>query len=132
MSKIIAQVSNIQNVDNLNIVTFDCQKTTLQMISLDLSDKVKIGKSMLLRVKPASVAIGKNIEGELSYSNQLKVKIISLKIGKLLCSLQLQFHDFIIESIITVDSQKRMHLQLNDEVIALIKSSDLSLGEVLS
>jgi len=131
MSKIIAQVSNIQNVDNLNVVMFDCHNTTLKMMSLDLNDKVKIGKSMLLRVKPTSVAIGKNIQGELSYSNQLKVKIISLNIGKLLCSLKLQFHDFLIESIITVDSQKRMNLQLGDEVIALIKSSDLSIGEVL-
>lgn len=131
MSKIIAQVSNVQNVDNLNVVTFDCQNTTLKMISLDLSDNVKIGKNILLRVKPTSVAIGKNIQGELSYSNQLNVKIISLKVGKLLCSLQLQFHDFLIESIITVDSQKRMNLQLNDEVLALIKSSDLSIGEVL-
>ena len=131
MSKIIAQVSNIQNIDNLNVVTFDCQNTTLKMMSLDLSDKVKIGQKTLLRVKPTSVAIGKNIEGALSYSNQLNVKIISLKVGKLLCSLQLQFHDFLIESIITVDSQKRMHLELNDEVIALIKSSDLSIGEVL-
>jgi molybdopterin-binding protein len=101
------------------------------MISLDLSDNVKIGQNILLRVKPTSVAIGKNIQGELSYSNQLNVKIISLKVGKLLCSLQLQFHDFLIESIITVDSQKRMNLQLNDEVLALIKSSDLSIGEVL-
>jgi len=131
MSKIIAQVSNIQNIDNLNVVTFDCQNITLKMMSLDLSDKIKIGQKTLLRVKPTSVAIGKNIEGALSYSNQLNVKIISLKVGKLLCSLQLQFHDFLIESIITVDSQKRMHLELNDEVIALIKSSDLSIGEVL-
>ncbi len=131
MSKIIAHVSNIQSVDNLNIVNFKCENTTLTMMSLELSKRVGMGTKVLLSVKPTATAIGKNIKGELSYSNQLNVKILSLEIGELLCALKLKFHDFILESIITTSSQKRMNLQVNDEVVALIKSTDLSIEQVL-
>ena len=40
--------------------------------------------------------------------------------------------DILIESIITVDSSKRMDLKENDEVTLLIKASDLSILEVIN
>jgi len=131
MSHLIAQVQKIQSVDNLNIVTFTCKETELKMMSLDLNDTIEKGIKVMLTCKPTAIAIGKNIQGELSYANQLQVKIISLEVGELLCALKLQFEEFIIESIITTDSQKGMQLKVGDAVIALIKSSDLSIEKVL-
>ncbi|QOR62231.1 TOBE domain-containing protein [Sulfurovum sp. ST-21] len=132
MSKIIAKVSTIQSIETLNIVSFECRDTILTMVSLELGNEISVGREVLLNVKPTSMAVGKNIQGELSYSNQLNVKIAALSVGELLCSLKLQFHDFVLESIITTAAQKRMNLQVNDEVIALIKSTDLSIEKVLS
>lgn len=132
MNNIIASVNKIQSVDNLNIITLTCKDTKLKMMSLDLNDTIQKDTQVMLTSKPTAIAIGKDIQGTLSYSNQLHVKIISLEIGDLLCALQLQFEEFVLESIITADSQKRMHLQVNDEVTALIKSSDLSIAKVLS
>jgi len=106
MSKITAKIENIQSVKNLNIVTFICNGTRLEMMSLELNEKIKIGTQVLLSVKPTAVAIGKNFSGELSYSNQIKCKISSLEVGKLLCSLQMDFNGFTLESIITTTSQK--------------------------
>lgn len=132
MNNIIASVNKIQSVDNLNVITLTCKDTKLKMMSLDLNDTIQKDVQVMLTCKPTSIAIGKEIQGKLSYSNQLHVKIISLEVGMLLCTLQLQFGEFILESIITADSQKRMRLQINDEVTALIKSSDLSIARVLS
>ncbi len=132
MSQIIAQVQEIQSIQNLNLLSFTCNKTTLNMMSLDLSDMVMKDSQVMLTCKPTAIAIGKNIQGELSFTNQLHVKILSIESGELLSVLKLQFEEFILESIITADSQKRMQLQVGDKVVALIKSSDLSIAKVFS
>ena len=131
MNKIHAEVKEIQNSENLNIVTFAYKDSSFKMMSLDLNERVKSGARVIISFKPTAVAIAKNISGELSYSNQLKTKIISLEIGELLCSLKLRFYDVTLESIITTASQKRMNLEPNNEVTALIKSSDLFISELL-
>ena len=132
MSHIIAQVKEIQSVQNLNIISFTCNDTVLKMMSLDLNKTITKGAQVMLTCKPTAIAIGKNVQGELSYANQLDVNIRSLETGELLSALQLAFGEFTLESIITTDSQKRMQLKVGDTVTAFIKASDLSIKEVLS
>ncbi|WP_457749883.1 TOBE domain-containing protein [Sulfurimonas sp.] len=132
MSSIIATVQSIQSLQNLHIVTFTCNNTPLKMMSLDLNDTVQQATKVRLTCKPTAIAMAKNLLGELSYANQLPVRIQAIEVGELLSALQLQFGEFVLESIITTDSQKRMQLQVGEEVIALIKSSDLSIQEVLT
>lgn len=132
MNHITAEVQEIQSVQNLNIIRLTCKETPLKMMSLDLNDTITKGSQVMLTCKPMAIALGKNIEGMLSYANQLHVTILSLEIGQLLCTLQLAFGEFVLESVITADSQKKMQLQRGDEVTAFIKSSDLFIAEVLS
>ncbi len=138
MSQLIATVKNIESVDNLNIVTFMCNNVTLKMMSLDLNDTIQIGKRVVLVCKPTSVALAnptmdhKVFSEMLSYANQIKVQISSMAVGKLLSSLKLNFGDFVLESIITTASLKRMNLNENDELLALIKANELSIQEVLN
>ncbi len=131
MSSIIATVYNIQTVQNLNIVSFTCNESLLKMMSLDLDESIQKGTKVLLTCKPTAIAIAKNLQGELSYANQLHVSITNINAGELLSVLKLQFGEFVLESVITTDSKKRMQLQAGDKVIALIKSSDLSIKEIL-
>ena len=132
MSKFIATIKKIQSIDNLNIVKFDFCGLTLKMMSLDLNADVQIGKKVKLSVKPTNISIAKNLIEEISLSNQIVATIKSIENGQLLCSLLLNVNDTILESIITVDSSKRMNLKENDIVTILIKASDLSIGEVLN
>jgi len=138
MSKLIARVTSIESVDNLNIVTFICNDETLKMMSLDLNETVQIGKRVVLVCKPTSVALAKvSIDKQefsemLSDANQIKVKISSMDVGKLLSSVKLDFGDFTLESIITTASVRRMKLHENDEVLALIKANELSIQEVFN
>ncbi|MFK5938178.1 MAG: TOBE domain-containing protein [Sulfurimonas sp.] len=131
MNQIKASVTEIQSVDNLNIVTFKANNHMLKMMSLDLSGELVVDTNVSLSFKPTTVAIAKNISGDLSFSNQLQVKIISMEVGQLLSSLKLGFDEYTLESIITTASVKRMNLKVGESVIALIKSSDLSIGSVL-
>ena len=130
MNTLNASIKSIQTVDNLNIVAFTCCEQTLKMMSLDLDESIQVNKAVSLHFKPTTVSIAKNISGELSIGNQLSVKITSLEIGELLSVLHLSFYEHTLESIITTSSLKRMDLEVNDNVLALIKSSDLSIKEV--
>ncbi len=131
MNQIRAFVHDIKSVENLNIVSFDANYHALTMMSLDLAKGLKKGVEVILSAKATSVAIAKNISGDLSYSNQLKVTIKAINRGKLLTLLVLEFDGLLLESIITTASHQRMELKVNDEVVALIKSSDLSIQRIV-
>jgi molybdopterin-binding protein len=132
MSKLIATIKKINNIDNLNIVDFDFFGNNLKMMSLDLNPNVQIGKKVKLSVKPTNISIAKNLSGDISLSNKLVAIIENIDNGKLLCSLSLKIYNVLLESIITVDSSKRMNLQIGDEVSIFIKASDLSIGEIIN
>lgn len=131
MSQLIATIKNIKNIDSLNIVEFGFYNHTLKMVSLNLNKQITINKKVKLSIKPTNILIAKNFQGEISISNQLKAKIVKVENGELLSSILLQIEDTILESIITVDSSKNMNLIENEEVIILIKASDLFIQEVI-
>jgi len=129
MNGIKAVIYEIQSCKNLHIVTFKCFDDYLTMMSLDLDSSIKVGVSVKLVVKPSSIAIAKDISGELSYSNQLWCKVLSVEDGELLSSIKLKYFDFELESIITRKSSHRVAINEGDDIIALIKASDLSIME---
>ena len=131
MSQIIATIKDIRNVDSLNIVEFGFFNHTLKMVSLNLSKQISINKKVQLSIKPTNILIAKKFEGEISISNQLKAKIVKVENGELLSSILLKVEDTILESIITVDSSKNMNLVKDEEVLILIKASDLFIQEVI-
>ena len=131
MSQIIATIKNIRNVDSLNIIEFGFFNHTLKMVSLNLNKEITLNKKVKLSIKPTNILIAKNLQGEISISNQLKAKIVKVENGELLSSILLKVEDTILESIITVDSSKNMNLVEDEEVLILIKASDLFIQEVI-
>ena len=132
MNKFVATIVEIKSVDNLNIVKFDFAGTILSMMSLELSQNIRVASKVILSTKPTHVAIAKEFSGEVSYSNQLSAKILHVDNGELLSSIKMQVNDTQIESIITKDSSLRMALHVEDEVSVFIKANELSILEVLN
>jgi molybdopterin-binding protein len=132
MSNLVATISHIQSNQNLNIVKFVIGSMTLSMMSLELSDNIKIDTKVRLSIKPTNVGIGKNLSGDISYSNQLQAIIESIEYGELLASILMRLYDgSTLESIITKESAIRLNLKHDDKVIAIIKASDISILEVI-
>jgi len=130
MNKLEAKVTSIDSLENLTIVQFKFNGTTLSMMSLGLSN-IKIGSKVFLNVNSSHIAIAKNLKGEISLSNQFECTIQKLTKGELLSSLILNYQGSILTSIITTNSLIRMNLRQNDKIIALIKASDLSIQEII-
>jgi len=131
MSQIKAVITQIETVDNLNIVKFDFKGHSLTMMSLDLNNDISVGKEVILGIKPTHIAIGKDFSGLVSYANQINAKIISCTHGKLLSSIKLSVDDVVLESIITFESVLRMDLKIDDDVTMMLKASELSILKVL-
>lgn len=132
MSMINARITEIQNVDSLNIVSFDFSGTALKMMSLDLSDAMQVGREVVLYVKPFHITIVKEFYGEISYSNKLNAVVKSCENGELLSSVKLLVNGVIFESIITKELALEMELKIGDSVIVMIRANDLSIQEVLN
>lgn len=130
MNKIIATISKIDKLDSLNIVSFDFSSITLKMMSLELDERVKIGNKVVLAIKPMHLSFAKNLQGQISITNQFKAKLKGINVGKLLSSATFEANYTLIESVFTSESLKSMNLQLHDEYTILIKASDISIFEV--
>jgi len=131
MNQIKAIITQIDTVDTLNIVKFNFQGNALTMMSLDLNEEVSVGKEVILGIKPTHIAIGKGHIGLVSYTNQIQATIISCKNGQLLSSIKFSVNDIVLESIITLESTHRMNLKIDDDVIMMLKASELSILKVL-
>lgn len=131
MNTIQACITKIEGIDSVNLVSFDAQGESLVMMSLELNPSLEIGSRVLLGIKATTVSVAKEKQTMLSISNQMPVRIESINNGELLSSIKLSFSDTIIESIITKNSVLRMGLKPQDELIALVKASDLSIVEIL-
>jgi len=132
MNKIEAIISQIDNIDNLNIVQFDFSGIKLRMMSLDLNENIKIGQKVILVVKATNIILARDFKGMISFSNQINGKIDNIENGKLLCSVTIKVKDTYFQSIITQASANKMNLEKDDEIDIFIKASDLSIEEVIN
>lgn len=126
-----AIVKNIQTEEIIHLVEFDFNGSTLKMLSLELNDNIKIGTKVVLSIKSTHITLAKKFSGELSCSNQIKAKIEDIKNGKILSSILLNLNGDILEAIITSSATFDMNLKKDDDVIVLIKASEISIKEVL-
>lgn len=131
LNSIKAKVKQIYNYDGVNVVEFDFDGTTLDMMSLELPSSIEKGTSVILGIKPSHVTVAKSYNLEISYSNRLKTNIIDINEGELLCNVIMSCGDARIESLITKRSKNNMHLKVGDKVTTLIKSSELFIKEIL-
>jgi len=126
MNKLTVKVEVIEQVDNLHVVTCQLGCQTLKMLSLELSDSLKIGSTIDLSVKSTNISLAKNFTGKISLVNQLKAKVTNVDNGKLLSSIQVDVEGFALESLVTLEASLSMELSVGDDVLVLLKGSEVS------
>ena len=131
MNQIAATITDIQSVDAITIVSFEAAGQAMRMMALELNDTLGVGSKVILGVKATNIALAKERVETISISNQLEVTIEGINMGALLCSVTFNFSDQLWESIITRESALTMQLDVGDKIVALVKSSELSIVEIL-
>ena len=131
MNKIVATITEIQSADTVNIVSFDVAGQRMQMMSLELDERLTVGSKVIVGAKATNIVLAQEHVETISISNQLDVKIEGIDMGTLLCSVCFNFAGERWESIITRESALRTALSVDNKIVALIKSSELSIVEIL-
>ncbi len=131
MNRIPATITDIKAHDGITVISFAAMGQPMRMMALEIDSTLEVGSQVLLGVKASNIALAKNPVGPMSISNRLDAAIEHISNGKLLSSVKFRLGDTLIESIITLDSSHRMNLQRGDSIVALIKSSELSILEKL-
>lgn len=131
MNRTVAIITDIQSVDTINIVSFEAAGQAMRMMALELNERVEVGSRVVIGAKATNIALAKEKMTNISISNQLEVTIKRLNMGTLLCSVSFDFAGELWESIITRESALRMELELGSKIVALVKSSELSIVEIL-
>ncbi len=127
MNQLKATIIKIETIKSLNLLTLSCGEQTIEILTLELNPNLRVGSSVKLSVKSTDIAIAKNYGGMLSYTNQLKAKIVQLNNGKLLSSIRIDIEGFRLESIIMLNSSLKMNLKVGEDIVALIRGNDISI-----
>lgn len=131
MALLDAKITQIKHNDTLHMVKLEMYGTEVTMISLELSQEIQVGSKVKLSVKPINIAIGRHRSDELSFSNQIPVRIVSVEHGELLSRVVLHVaEDITAESVIAKEAAQRLDLKADESVRAIIKATDLSIVEV--
>jgi len=130
MNKINATIESIEFHEGISAVTFDAMAHKLMMVSLDLNKSLKKGTHVTLGIKATHIALSKKLHDDISLSNQLIGSIRNIENGKILCSVILYVKGTYLESIITQKSAQRMNIKIGDEIVALMKASDLYIASI--
>ncbi len=131
MNHIKAKIKSIQTKDSLSIVEFSFSDEPLYMMSLELDSELKKGTEVLFAIKPTHIALAKGFGIDISFLNQLKVSVVSIDIGELVCVVKGAVNGIILESIISLKTFYRMNFQIGDTLVMLLPASELSIVDVI-
>jgi len=131
MNTVNGIISEIQSHEGISLVKVKSHDATFSSIVLDTpetSGYLKIGTSVKIIFKETEVIISTDLHPNISIQNQLLCRIESIKKGVLLSEINLIFEQQIIKSIITSKACDQLDLKKNDNVMALIKTNEVSLS----
>ena len=131
MNQIQADITKIDSGNNITIVSFKAGQQQMKMMALEIDEDLEVGSKVILGAKATNIALAKEHLEDISISNQLEATIEAIEMGSLLCSVRFLFEAVSWESVITRDSAERMELVVGEKIVALLKSSELSIIKVV-
>lgn len=133
MNVLAGTITDIRTEGNLSLVAMVAGELVFHSIVIDTPEQnpaLSPGKTIQILFKETETMIARDWQGGLSVRNRIPCRIDSLEIGVLLCEVKMRWRDIPVSSIITAGAAREMNLQAGDEVLALIKTNEVSLGYV--
>ncbi|MBV6484033.1 MAG: TOBE domain-containing protein [Bacteroidia bacterium] len=130
MNILNGKIVEIKQSGALLLVKIENNNTLFTSIIIEDSEQNKqleIGKNVRFSFKETEVIISKTSELKISLQNQIHCKVTAIAIGELLAEIILNFNQQLITSLITANACNQLGLQVNDDVVALIKTNEINI-----
>jgi len=132
MNRLKGKIELINSHDELLLIELNVQETKMKAIIIGKPNDysyLEIGNEIAILFKETEVTISSYKNLNISIQNKLTCTITSLKKGKLLSQVNLDFNGISLSSIITTNSIENLNLKNEDTVTALIKTNEIILSE---
>ena len=132
MNRLKGKIETINSHDELLLIELNVQQTKMKAIIIGKPNDysyLEIGNEIAILFKETEVTISSYKNLNISIQNKLTCTITSLKKGKLLSQVNLDFNGISLSSIITTNSIENLNLKNEDTVTALIKTNEIILSE---
>ena len=130
MNNLKGKITSIKSHENLSIVKIGIGEysfTTVVIETPETVDYLKIDNEIRVLFKETEVLICLKPCPKISLQNRIECKIHKISEGKLLSQINMQSSIGDISSIITTNAVDQLKLNVNDEVIAMIKTNEIML-----
>ncbi len=132
MNRLKGKIKHVERSDNISLVIVDVMGQDITSIVLqgEKNPIYTVGQDVYVLFKETEVSIAKDFSGEISLRNRFHCKVKSIDTGKLLSRVNMRWNEEDISSIITTASVKRLSLKEGDEVLAFVKTNEISIMEL--
>lgn len=131
MNTLIGNISSIETSETLSLVKMAVDDIIFTAIVIDTPETLaylKINNAVKLYFKETEVIISKTVDLKISLQNQIPCTISKINKGVILAEISLKFNTHSINAIITTNACMQLNLQENEEIMALIKTNEISLA----
>jgi molybdopterin-binding protein len=133
MNVLTGTITDIHTEGNLSLVAMVAGDLPLHSIVIDTPAQnpwLSPGKNVQILFKETETMIARDWHGGISVRNRIPCRIDSVETGVLLCVVKMRWRDQEIGSIITANAARELGLKAGDEVLALVKTNEISLGYI--
>jgi molybdopterin-binding protein len=131
MNKLTGHIIKQSKVDDLCLLEIDVDSVVFKSIIIEeqLESFYRLGDCVNLLFNETEVILTKDSSIEISLQNRLICKVESIEQGQLLSVVKMRFNTVFISSIITTNSLERLNINVEDEVLAMIKTNEIMLSK---
>lgn len=132
MNRLNGTISTIESTDHLSLVDVEVAGDTFTAIVVETpesADYLRVGNKVEVLFKETEVSLARDLSGLISLRNRMAATVRTIRRGKLLSEVQLDYKGMAVASVITTRSVDRLQLAEGDAVEGLVKANEVTLRE---
>lgn len=132
MNRLRGIIASVETSDHLSLVDVEVEGDRFTAILVETPESapwLKAGNPVAVLFKETEVSLAKELSGRISLRNRIAARVESIRKGKLLSEVRLDYRGRPLVSLITTRSAERLELAPGDAVEGLVKANEVTLLE---
>lgn len=130
MNKFTGTIKQIQQSGAVLLIDVEVVEQTFSVLLIESAIRpqwLAEGNTVDVVFKESEVSLAKGLSGKISIRNRMNCIVTSINRGELLSTVTMQFGSYTITSAITTRALDSLEIKVTDEIIAFIKSNEITL-----